>query len=75
MNARNLDFKETSKISRLSTIESLKRAVALKINLSMPESIDFYQMQLIEAVQYHAFLLANPDKRPHRLMKNICQVK
>ena len=40
---------------------------ASKINLSMPESIDFYQMQLIEAEQYHAFLLANPDKRPHSM--------
>lgn len=36
-----------------------------KINLSMPESIDFFAAQLEEAKDYHKYLKDNPKKRPH----------
>lgn len=35
------------------------------INLSMPESIDFYEYKLEEAKIKHEFYKANPDKREH----------
>ncbi len=35
------------------------------INLSMPESIEFFKYKLEEAEKTHAYLKANPDKRPH----------
>ena len=35
------------------------------INLSMPESIDFYAFKLEEAQRKHKFYLENPDKREH----------
>lgn len=38
---------------------------ANEINLSMPESIDFYEFKLEEATRFHADLKANPEKRAH----------
>jgi len=35
------------------------------INLSMPESIDFYAHKLEQAKEIHVFLKKNPDKRSH----------
>ena len=35
------------------------------INLSMPESIDFYANKLEQVKEVHLFLKNNPDKRPH----------
>jgi len=35
------------------------------INLSMPESIDFYEHKLEEAKKIHVFLKENPEKRSH----------
>lgn len=35
------------------------------VNLSMPESIDFYAFKLEEAQRQHKFYLDNPDKREH----------
>jgi len=35
------------------------------INLSMPESIDFYAHKLEQAKEIHLFLKKNPDKRKH----------
>lgn len=35
------------------------------INLSMPESIEFYEYKLEEAKMKHEFYKANPDKREH----------
>ncbi len=40
---------------------------AQKVNLSMPESIEFFQMQLEEAITFHQYLKENPEKRPHSL--------
>ena len=39
--------------------------MATKIDLSMPESVEFYKMQLEEAKEYHQFLKDNPKERPH----------
>jgi len=35
------------------------------INLSMPESIDFYENKLEQVKEIHLFLKKNPDKRSH----------
>lgn len=36
-----------------------------KIDLSMPESLEFFETQLEEAKEYHQFLKDNPIQRPH----------
>ena len=36
-----------------------------KIDLSMPESLEFFEIQLEEAKQYHQFLKDNPAERHH----------
>ena len=36
-----------------------------KIDLSMPESLEFFAIQLEEAKEYHQFLKDNPAERPH----------
>lgn len=40
-------------------------SMANKIDLSMPESLEFFEIQLEEAKVYHQFLKDNPKKRPH----------
>ena len=39
--------------------------MANKIDLSMPESLEFFEAQLEEAIAYHQFLKDNPAERPH----------
>ena len=39
--------------------------MANKIDLSMPESLEFFAVQLEEAKEYHKFLKDNPSERPH----------
>jgi len=39
--------------------------MANKIDLSMPESLEFFEAQLEEAKEYHQFLKDNPAERPH----------
>lgn len=39
--------------------------MANKIDLSMPESLEFFEIQLEEAKEYHQFLKDNPKDRPH----------
>lgn len=39
--------------------------MASKIDLSMPESLEFFAVQLEEAKEYHKFLKDNPKERPH----------
>jgi len=41
--------------------------MAKKIDLSLPESLDFFPEQLADAKEYHQFLKDNPDKRPHSM--------
>lgn len=38
---------------------------ANEVNLSMPESLSFYEFKLEEAKKHHADLKANPEKRSH----------
>lgn len=38
---------------------------AKDINLSMPESLEYYEFKLEQAKERHLFLKNNPDKRPH----------
>ena len=40
-------------------------SMANKIDLSMPESLEFFAIQLEEAKEYHQFLKDNPAERPH----------
>ena len=40
-------------------------SMANKIDLSMPESLEFFEIQLEEAKEYHQFLKDNPMERPH----------
>lgn len=40
-------------------------SMANKIDLSMPESLEFFEIQLEEAKVYHQFLKDNPKERPH----------
>ena len=42
-------------------------SMANKIDLSMPESLEFFEIQLEEATAYHQFLKDNPEKRPHSM--------
>lgn len=37
------------------------------INLSMPESVEYYQFKLEQVKEKHLFLKNNPDKRPHSM--------
>lgn len=38
---------------------------ASKIDLSMPDSLEYFEFELDKAKKYHKFLLDNPEKRPH----------
>ena len=40
---------------------------AKDINLSMPESVEYYQFKLEQVKEKHLFLKSNPDKRPHSM--------
>ena len=40
-------------------------SLANKIDLSMPESLELFEIQLEEAEEYHQFLKDNPAERPH----------
>jgi hypothetical protein len=40
---------------------------ANKINLSMPESLEYFEFELEKAKKHHDFLLNNPEARPHSM--------
>jgi hypothetical protein len=40
---------------------------ANKIDLSMPDSLEYFEFKLHQAKQNHKFLKDNPDKRPHSM--------
>lgn len=40
---------------------------ASKIDLSLPDCLEFFEFKLEEAKKKHQFLLDNPDKRPHSM--------
>ena len=50
-------------------------SMANKIDLSMPESIEFFEIQLEEAKQYHQFLKDNPKERPHGMSSSCASKK
>lgn len=60
---KSVNFNEKAKSydSRIKYWESK----AKDINLSMPESLEFFEDQLQEAKEHHKFLKDNPDKRAH----------
>jgi len=60
---KSVEFSEKAKEyeSRVSYWESK----ANTINLSMPESLDFYEFELEKAKEKHLFYKNNPDKREH----------
>lgn len=49
--------------------------MANKIDLSMPESLEFFAVQLEEAKEYHSFLKANPEQRPHSMALSYAKKK
>lgn len=38
-----------------------------EVNLSMPDSLEFFEIQLKDAIEYHKFLKDNPNERPHSM--------
>jgi hypothetical protein len=40
---------------------------ANKIDLSMPDCLEFFEFELEKAIKMHKFLKDNPDKRPHSM--------
>ncbi|QLB12773.1 uncharacterized protein DUF3560 [Bisgaardia hudsonensis] len=54
-------YKSESYKSKITYWESM----ADKIDLSMPESLEFFEFKLAEAKEIHQELKANPDKRAH----------
>jgi len=60
-NAMNELYKAKEYRERTEYWESMVK----KIDLSMPESLDFFTVQLEEAKEYHQFLKDNPSERPH----------
>lgn len=40
---------------------------ANKIDLSMPESLSFFEFELEKAIKHHQFLKDNPSQRPHSM--------
>jgi len=65
------DNKMRKSISESEKAEDYRRrseyweAKASKINLSLPESLDFFEFKLEESKKAHKFLKDNPQKRPH----------
>lgn len=56
------EFKKADEYrERTAYWESLSK----EINLSMPESVEYFKYQLTEAKEYHQFLKDNPGERPH----------
>ena len=49
--------------------------MANKIDLSMPESLDFFTVQLEEAKEYHKFLIDNPSERLHSMSLSYAKKK
>lgn len=58
---------ETKKAEKhIESAENFKLK-ATEINLSMPESFDFFNSELEKAIERHKFLKENPDKRSHSM--------
>ncbi len=66
-NAMRKSIEEEEKASTYKSRAEYWESKANDINLSMPESIEVYEAQLMEAKEYHKFLKDNPEKRPHSM--------
>jgi hypothetical protein len=60
-------MKELDKAKAYRDRTAYWESMADKVDLSMPESIDFFAAQLEEAKEYHRFLKDNPGQRPHSM--------
>ena len=49
--------------------------MAKKVNLSMPESLEFFAIKLEEAKEYYQFLKDNPKERPHGMALSYARKK
>lgn len=56
---------ESKKVEKHESKSEYWSKKANDINLSMPESLEFYEYKLEEAKVKHEFFKANPDKREH----------
>lgn len=64
-NRMNNAMKELDKAESYRERIAYWESMANKIDLSMPESLEFFEIQLEEAKEYHQFLKDNPKERPH----------
>lgn len=61
--AKSVDEADKAKAYRDRTV--YWERMTNKIDLSMPESLEFFTIQLEEAKECHKFLKDNPEERPH----------
>jgi hypothetical protein len=66
-NRMGKSVEETRKAEEYNERAEYWESKANEINLSMPESIEFWEYKLEAAKEKHAFYKANPDKRPHSM--------
>lgn len=66
-NRRRMDkaVEEFNKVEDYTAKAAYWEKRANNIDLSMPESLDYFQFKLEEAKKQHQFLKDNPEKRPH----------
>jgi hypothetical protein len=64
-NKMRKSIEERDKAENYKTRAEYWEAKASKINLSMPESLEFYEFKLEEAIKNHKFLKDNPSERRH----------
>jgi len=58
---------ESKKVAEYEQRADYWESKSTEINLSMPESIEYYEFRLEEAKELHAYLKENPAKRPHSM--------
>lgn len=66
-NAMRKSIEESEKAKEYENRAKYWESMANKVDLSMPESVEFFKIQLKEAMEHHKFLKEHPDKRPHSL--------
>jgi len=66
-NAMRKSIEEKEKAKKYESRAQYWDNLANKIDLSMPESIEFFEFELEKAKKTHKYLKDNPDKRPHSL--------
>jgi hypothetical protein len=58
-------IKESQKVDQHENKADYWNKKANNINLSMPESVEYYEYKVEEAKMKHEFYKANPEKREH----------